>query len=246
VVSAGKFVKVHYTGRLAANDKVFDSSVGAKPFRFRLGAGDVIKGWDVGVKGMRVGGKRRILVPPEMGKELLEAAREPKDWMGVPGAGHNDVFWVAGHAYFRRIAAFARDPALLGAFHEWRRRFRYPRRGIALPVVPDGAASDAGGPGPSGGAGPGVGAAAAPSYRLRLTGLSVVETPEGVPMLQGRGRGVPIPAGCGPAVAWVLARSGFGEAEFLAAWRELGGGQGPGRGRQLLDELRAMKVLARH
>jgi uncharacterized protein len=64
---------------------------------------------DVDVPVLVIHGEADDLVPLEMGKELLEAAREPKEWMGVPGAGHNDVFWVAGHAYFRRIAAFARE-----------------------------------------------------------------------------------------------------------------------------------------
>ncbi len=53
----GKIVFVHYTGWLI-NGKKFDSSIGAKPFRFHLGNSEVIKGWDQGVAGMRVGGKR--------------------------------------------------------------------------------------------------------------------------------------------------------------------------------------------
>jgi uncharacterized protein len=64
---------------------------------------------DVGVPVLVIHGHGDDLVPLAMGMELLEAAREPKEWMGVPGAGHNDVFWVAGHSYFRRIAFFARD-----------------------------------------------------------------------------------------------------------------------------------------
>lgn len=63
----GKKVGVIYTGRLRSNDKVFDSNVGKKPFFFRLGVGEVIKGWDIGVKGMRVGDKRRLIIPPDMG-----------------------------------------------------------------------------------------------------------------------------------------------------------------------------------
>jgi uncharacterized protein len=64
---------------------------------------------DVDVPVLVIHGEADDLVPLEMGRELLEAAREPKEWMGVPGAGHNDVFWVAGDSYFRRIAAFARE-----------------------------------------------------------------------------------------------------------------------------------------
>lgn len=60
----GDRVKVHYVGKLKTNGKVFDAST-KKPFQFRLGAGEVIRGWDVGVKGMRVGGQRTLVIPPE-------------------------------------------------------------------------------------------------------------------------------------------------------------------------------------
>jgi FKBP-type peptidyl-prolyl cis-trans isomerase len=63
---AGKPVKVHYTGWLT-DGKKFDSSVGRQPFGFTLGAGDVIKGWDEGVEGMKVGGKRQLRIPPALG-----------------------------------------------------------------------------------------------------------------------------------------------------------------------------------
>jgi FKBP-type peptidyl-prolyl cis-trans isomerase FkpA len=69
---AGKTVVVNYTGWLyevtAANQhgKLFDSSVGRGPFSFPLGAGQVIKGWDDGVAGMKVGGKRTLVIPPEL------------------------------------------------------------------------------------------------------------------------------------------------------------------------------------
>ena len=62
----GKTVEVHYTGWLTDGTK-FDSSVGRGPFSFRLGAGEVIEGWDRGVAGMRVGGKRKLTIPPELG-----------------------------------------------------------------------------------------------------------------------------------------------------------------------------------
>ncbi|RWS18024.1 hypothetical protein B4U79_12832 [Dinothrombium tinctorium] len=61
----GKFLHVHYVGKLA-NNKEFDRS-GNKPFSFCLGAGEVIKGWEVGFLNMKVGGKRRITVPASMG-----------------------------------------------------------------------------------------------------------------------------------------------------------------------------------
>lgn len=69
----GKILTVHYTGWLydvsAAQNKgrQFDTSVGKSPFSFRLGAGAVIAGWDRGVAGMKVGGQRRLVVPPSLG-----------------------------------------------------------------------------------------------------------------------------------------------------------------------------------
>jgi FKBP-type peptidyl-prolyl cis-trans isomerase FkpA len=64
---AGNTVKVHYTGFLT-NGKKFDSSHDRdEPFSFPLGAGQVIKGWDEGVAGMKVGGKRQLRIPPELG-----------------------------------------------------------------------------------------------------------------------------------------------------------------------------------
>jgi FKBP-type peptidyl-prolyl cis-trans isomerase len=64
---AGKNVKVHYTGWLTNGNK-FDSSVDrGEPFVFPLGGGRVIKGWDEGVAGMKVGGKRQLRIPPELG-----------------------------------------------------------------------------------------------------------------------------------------------------------------------------------
>ncbi|KAH9617859.1 hypothetical protein KSS87_018551 [Heliosperma pusillum] len=65
--SRGKKVSVRYIGKLKKDGKIFDSNTSGKPFKFRLGAGQVIKGWDVGVEGMRVGGKRRLTIPPTMG-----------------------------------------------------------------------------------------------------------------------------------------------------------------------------------
>ncbi|CUS33279.1 Peptidyl-prolyl cis-trans isomerase [Candidatus Nitrospira nitrosa] len=67
VAVAGKTANVHYTGWLE-NGKKFDSSVDrGQPFSFPLGAGRVIKGWDEGVQGMKVGGKRKLTIPSDLG-----------------------------------------------------------------------------------------------------------------------------------------------------------------------------------
>lgn len=63
----GDVVKVNYVGKLEADGKVFDSTDGRAPFAFKIGAGKVIKGWDEGLSTMRVGGKRTLLIPAELG-----------------------------------------------------------------------------------------------------------------------------------------------------------------------------------
>jgi FKBP-type peptidyl-prolyl cis-trans isomerase len=65
---SGHQVTVHYTGWLAKTKKKFDSSKDrGEPFVFKLGAGKVIKGWDEGVAGMKVGGKRKLIIPAKLG-----------------------------------------------------------------------------------------------------------------------------------------------------------------------------------
>ena len=71
--TVGRTVSVHYTGWLYDASKTdnkgtqFDSSIGKAPFSFLLGAGQVIAGWDQGVAGMKIGGKRRLVIPPNLG-----------------------------------------------------------------------------------------------------------------------------------------------------------------------------------
>lgn len=66
--TAGHKVTVHYTGWLYPEGSKFDSSVDrGQPFEFRLGARQVIGGWDEGVAGMKIGGKRTLIIPPDLG-----------------------------------------------------------------------------------------------------------------------------------------------------------------------------------
>lgn len=72
VATAGQRLTVNYTGWLYSNTatenkgRPFDTSVGRGAFAFNLGAGQVIRGWDQGIPGMRVGGRRRLVIPPEL------------------------------------------------------------------------------------------------------------------------------------------------------------------------------------
>jgi FKBP-type peptidyl-prolyl cis-trans isomerase len=78
IADKGNTVRVHYTGWLT-NGKKFDSSVGGQPFQFRIGAHQVIAGWEEGVIGMKVGGKRQLRIPPNLayGKEGYPGAIPP-------------------------------------------------------------------------------------------------------------------------------------------------------------------------
>jgi len=80
-VKAGSMVSMYYKGTLKSNGKQFDAKETGKPFKFRLGKGEVIPGWDVGVAGMKVGGRRKLSIPPKMGYG--------KKGMGpIPGNAH--------------------------------------------------------------------------------------------------------------------------------------------------------------
>jgi FKBP-type peptidyl-prolyl cis-trans isomerase len=64
--TAGKSVQVHYTGWLPNGEKFDSSRDRNEPFSFTLGAGQVIAGWDEGVAGMKVGGRRKLVIPPDL------------------------------------------------------------------------------------------------------------------------------------------------------------------------------------
>lgn len=76
VAKAGDAVTVNYRGTLL-NGKLFDESYGKAPFDFHLGAGEVIQGWDKGVAGMRVGGKRQLVIPPELAYKDVDKGSIP-------------------------------------------------------------------------------------------------------------------------------------------------------------------------
>ena len=65
--TAGKTVSVHYVGTLTDGKKFDASRDRGKPFSFKLGGGQVIKGWDQGVAGMKIGGLRKLTIPPHLG-----------------------------------------------------------------------------------------------------------------------------------------------------------------------------------
>lgn len=64
---AGQTVEVHYTGTLENGQKFDSSRDRGTPFKFKLGAGQVIKGWDEGLSTMKVGGERKLIIPPDLG-----------------------------------------------------------------------------------------------------------------------------------------------------------------------------------
>ena len=67
VAQAGETATVHYTGTLVEGTKFDSSKDRDQPFSFQLGAGQVIKGWDEGVEGMKIGGTRKLIIPPQLG-----------------------------------------------------------------------------------------------------------------------------------------------------------------------------------
>jgi len=86
--SAGHTVRVHYVGVAHSSGEEFDASYNrGEPLQFRLGAGQVISGWDQGVQGMKVGGRRRLVIPPHL-------AYGDRGAGGVIGPGETLIFVV--------------------------------------------------------------------------------------------------------------------------------------------------------
>ncbi|KAK7263787.1 hypothetical protein RJT34_31384 [Clitoria ternatea] len=84
IAAAGKKISIYYTGKLKENGAVFESNTGQAPFKFRLGKGQVMKGWDVGLEGMQVGEKRRLVIPPSMTRSTSDehgATISPNSWL---------------------------------------------------------------------------------------------------------------------------------------------------------------------
>lgn len=76
-VIGGDYIKIHYKGVLEDGTE-FDSSYNrGKPFRTRIGAGEVIEGWDIGVLGMKIGGKRKLTIPPQLAYKDQEVGEIP-------------------------------------------------------------------------------------------------------------------------------------------------------------------------
>ena len=75
-IRKGMTVQMHYTGKLTKNGRQFDSSVGRKPLSYRHGVGEVIKGWDLGLEGMREGGRRTLQIPSALGYGKRGAGRD--------------------------------------------------------------------------------------------------------------------------------------------------------------------------
>lgn len=83
IAAIGKKVKVYYTGMLKESGHVFDSNVGNSPYKFRLGDQAIIGGWNIGLEGMHVGDKRRLIIPPAMGYGSQGAGENvpPNSWL---------------------------------------------------------------------------------------------------------------------------------------------------------------------
>ncbi|CAK8575267.1 unnamed protein product [Lathyrus sativus] len=83
IAALGKKISINYTGKLKENGVVVESNAGEAPFKFRLGKGEVIKGWDIGLEGMQVGEKRRLVIPPSLlsRKDGDSGSIPPNSWL---------------------------------------------------------------------------------------------------------------------------------------------------------------------
>ncbi|KNZ57209.1 peptidyl-prolyl cis-trans isomerase [Puccinia sorghi] len=102
---AGQSVSMRYIGKLN-NGKVFDSNTKGKPFSFRLGRGEVIKGWDEGIKGMKLGGERKLIIPANLGQSHLSLFAAPSlVWLVIRNLLATDLIYLLSSVAYGKSGA---------------------------------------------------------------------------------------------------------------------------------------------
>ncbi|KAI3918226.1 hypothetical protein MKX01_041546 [Papaver californicum] len=93
MATPGSTVLISYVGQLKCNGLVFESSFSKPPFLFKLGAGEVIKGWDIGINSTRIGDKRRLTIPPSLAYGSKGRENVPQDsWVVFDIEMHKILF----------------------------------------------------------------------------------------------------------------------------------------------------------